>query len=125
MNLNLCPICNGYLKIRKKECLHCHLQLEGDFTENPLLMLAREEQDFLLDFILARGNFKTLCERLGLTYPTARVYLDRIVDKLERLGGGLTAEQILEAIDRGELRPEEGVEKLKKLHKGDKPDESA
>lgn len=123
MKLNICPTCGGYLRIRKKECTHCHLQLETDFEENPLVMLAREEQDFLLDFILVRGNFKTLCERLGLTYPTARVYLDRIVDKLERLAGARTAEKILEAIDRGEIRPEEGIEKLKKMRKGEAPDE--
>lgn len=124
MKLNLCPICGGYLRVTKKTCSHCQMQLETNFQENPLVMLAREEQDFLLDFILVRGNMKALCERLGMTYPTARSHLDRIVDKLDKLGGGLSAEQILEAIDRGELRPEEGIEKLKKLRKGEASDES-
>ena len=115
MKLNLCPHCQSWLRVRKKVCRSCGLQLEADFEEDPLTILAREEQDFVLDFVLCGGNFKVVCERLGLTYPTARSYLDRIIRKLEALSQSTTAEEILEAIDRGDIRPEEGIEKLKKL----------
>ena len=87
-------------------------------------MLAREEQDFLLEFVLLRGNIKALCERLDLTYPTVRAHLDRIADKLETLRGATTVQQILEAIDRGEIRPEEGIEKLRRLKRGGASGES-
>lgn len=118
MELNLCPHCRGWLAVRKKQCRSCGLMLEAEFDENPLTLLAREEQDFLLDFILAGGSFKALSERLGLTYPTTRSYFDRIADKLRAIGRAETAEGILAAIDRGEIRPEEGIEKLKRIRRG-------
>lgn len=117
MRLNLCPSCGGYLRPVKKVCMKCALELGGQFDENPIVLLAREEQDFLLDFVRARGNFTLLCEQLDLTYPTARSYLDRIIGKLETLSLATTSRQIIDAIDRGEIRPEEGIEKLKRLRK--------
>ena len=118
MKMNLCPQCQGWLTIRKKECRNCGLQLEADFDESPLVTLAREEQDFVLEFVLCGGSFKALSERLGLTYPTTRGYLDRIIHKLEVIGHSRTVKDLRGAIDRGEIRPDEGIEKLRKLHKG-------
>ncbi|MCE5231555.1 DUF2089 domain-containing protein [bacterium] len=123
--MNLCPSCGGYLRVRKKICTQCGLQLEADFAESPLVMLAREEQDFLFDFIQCRGNIKLLCERLDLTYPTARTYLDRIADKLEALSRAGSIDKIIEAIDRGEIHPDEGIEKLRKLRREENGDELA
>jgi hypothetical protein len=115
MRINLCPNCKGWLRTRKKWCERCGLQLEAEFDENPLVMLSREEQDFLLDFILSSGSFKALSEKLGLSYPTVRSYFDTIVGKLEQVAGAETAAEILDAIDKGKIRPEEGIEKLRKL----------
>jgi hypothetical protein len=125
MEMNLCPHCHGWLTVRKKQCRSCGLMLETEFEESPLTLLAREEQDFLLDFILAGGSFKALSERLGLTYPTTRTYYDRIVEKLRAIAHAETADGILAAIDRGEIRPEEGIEKLKKIRRGEPPNELA
>jgi hypothetical protein len=117
MKLNLCPNCKSWLRIKKKQCRHCGLQLEADFEENPLVMLSREEQDFILDFVLCGGNFKALSEKLGASYPTLRSYLDTIIAKLRQMSDMVNAGDILEAIDEGKIRPEEGIEKLKKLRR--------
>jgi hypothetical protein len=118
MELNLCPRCSGWLRVTKKECRKCGLKLEADFQENPLVSLAREEQDFLLDFVICRGNFKALSQKLGLTYPTVRSYLDRIIAKMESLSHSITADEVLDGIGQGRINPEEGIKKLRKLKEG-------
>ena len=115
MRIDTCPNCKGNLKIKKKQCIDCGLQLEGEFDENPLAQLNREELDFVLDFVLMGGNFKALAERQNLTYPTLRVRLDKIIAKLEGSSKILTADRILEAIDKGELKPQEGIQQLKQI----------
>lgn len=115
MKLDQCPNCHSPLKVKKKECIQCGLQLEAEFDENPLFLLSRDEQDFILDFILCGGNLKALGDKLGLTYPTLRTRLDRIISRLEPLSQVVSAEQILNKIDKGELKPEEGIQQLKEL----------
>ncbi|MCA9423454.1 MAG: DUF2089 family protein, partial [Candidatus Omnitrophica bacterium] len=107
--------CSGWLRIKKKECHRCGLQLEANFNESPLVVLAREEQDFILDFVFCGGNFRALSMKLGLTYPTVRGHLDRIISKLETIASLENVDGILEAIDQGKIRPDEGIKKLRKL----------
>ena len=99
MEINLCPNCSSWLEIRKKACQKCGLQLEADFDENALVTLAREEQDFILEFVLCGGSFKALAEKLGATYPTLRSHLNRIITKLKTISGSLSASEILHALD--------------------------
>ncbi|MFB3897022.1 MAG: DUF2089 family protein [bacterium] len=115
MKIDICPQCQSPLKVKKKECIHCGLQLEANFEESPLYLLSRDEQDFILEFILSGGNFKALGDKLGLTYPTLRNRLDRIISRLEPLSQVVSADQILDKIDKGELKPEEGIQQLKEL----------
>ena len=118
MKIDQCPNCKGNLKIKKKQCTNCGLQLEGDLEENPLTQLNREEQDFILEFVLMGGNFKALAERQNLTYPTLRLRLDRIIAKLESTSKVLTADKILDAIDKGEMKPVDGIQQLKQIKEG-------
>ena len=115
MRIDQCPHCKGDLEIRKKVCCSCGLQLEADFDENPLFSLNREEQELVLEFILVGGNFKALGDKLGLTYPTLRLRMDKIIAKLETKTNSFTAAQILDMIHRGEITPLEGIERLKSL----------
>lgn len=118
MNLNECPNCKGTLRIVKKRCSKCGLQMETDFDENPLVLLPRQEQDFLLEFILCGGSFKSLAEKRGVTYPTVRSHLDRIINQLGELDKSSLVERILNDIDQGNIKPEEGIEKIKKIQEG-------
>ena len=115
MKIDQCPNCHSPLKVKKKECIHCGLQLEAEFDENPISLLTREEQDFILSFILSGGNLKALGDKIGLTYPTLRLRLDKIISRLESMQQVVSAEQILDKIDKGELKPEEGIQLLKDL----------
>jgi hypothetical protein len=117
MKINICPHCQGYLKITGKMCQKCGLQLEASFDENPLVMLPRDDQDFLLDFVLCAGNFKALSEKLEVTYPTLRARLNRIIDRIRSFDVSLAADAILEAIEQGAIDPEDGIEQIKQIKK--------
>lgn len=120
MKLDDCPNCGNVLTVRKKECRRCGLGLEADFDESPLVLLPREEQDFILEFVLCGGNFRALSQEVGLTYPTLRTRLDRIITRLKGISRSVTAEGVLEAIDQGSLTAREGIRKLKAI-RGPKP----
>ena len=117
MRIDKCPNCSEGFRVKKKECVNCGLQIEGDFEENPLTTLPREEQDFVLYFVMCGGNFKALSENLGLTYPTLRSRLDRIIECLKSKSDLMTVDEILDAIDKNKLSPEEGIKKMSDLKK--------
>ena len=72
-------------------------------------LLSDEDQTFIKRFILTSGSLKELAAAYGVTYPTVRLRLDRLIDKLaafdredkaddyERLLRGLYAEAKLDA----------------------------
>ena len=45
--------------------------------------LSDEDAAFLKRFLLASGSLKTLAELYGVTYPTIRLRLDRLIQKVE------------------------------------------
>lgn len=45
--------------------------------------LSEEEQAFLKRFILASGSLKAMAEEYGVTYPTIRLRLDRLIEKIK------------------------------------------
>ena len=51
--------------------------------EHPLLLLAEEDLDFVVQFVLASGSLKELAQAYGISYPTVRLRLDRLIAKIE------------------------------------------
>ena len=47
--------------------------------------LNEEDLNFLKKFILASGSLKDLATSYGVTYPTIRLRLDRLIDKVKIL----------------------------------------
>lgn len=45
--------------------------------------LSEEEQAFLKRFVLASGSLKAMAEEYGVTYPTIRLRLDRLIEKIK------------------------------------------
>lgn len=56
----------------------------------PDWMAELEEEDvaFLKNFLLCSGSLKEIAGLYGVTYPTVRLRLDKIIQKV-RLGGGI------------------------------------
>jgi hypothetical protein len=113
MKLDSCPNCDGSLRTTAKTCSDCGLELRADFDASPIVSLPAEDQEFLLQFILASGNFKALGEKLDLSYPTLRSRLDKIIAKLE--SPSKSPDDILRDINRGNITPEAAIGQLRKM----------
>jgi len=58
-----------------------------DFVKEPLApwleVLDAEDQQFLKRFVLSSGSLKALCDEYGISYPTLRARLDRLIAKVK------------------------------------------
>ena len=92
--------------------------MTADITSHPLGKLDRDELDLVLRFVLASGSLKELGRRYGVSYPTIRARLDRLIEKLEELRAGRTPDPIVEELARlvesGELSVA-GARRLREL----------
>ena len=57
----------------------------GDMTAVPVWMAELEDEDlaFLKKFILASGSLKEVASVYGVSYPTMRLRLDRLIQKIQ------------------------------------------
>jgi hypothetical protein len=119
--LTKCPVCNGKLKAVKLSCQSCGTVIENTFDFPPLLGLSREQLEFVEVFIKSRGNIKDVEKELSISYPTVRAKLDQVIEALEgnqpqtKKAAAKTEKQkeIINALERGEISPEEALELLK------------
>ncbi len=58
---------------------------DGSETRHWLSQLADEDIAFLKRFLLASGSLKALAEAYGISYPTVRLRLDRLIAKVKIL----------------------------------------
>ena len=116
-----CPVCGEALRVARLECAGCSTAIEGDFDNGRLGRLTREQLAFVEVFLECRGKIKDVEERLGLSYPTVVARLEGVV---EALGAPLRAEtkaneveNILSALARKEITPQDAAKKLKARRK--------
>ena len=117
---NLCPACGRGLVVSELRCSGCQATLKGEFPPGPLARLHREQQQFMLVFVRNRGNLREVERELNLSYPTIRARLDQLVSALRPEQApdadakiGRQRQEILAALDRGEITAEEAVARLK------------
>ena len=53
--------------------------------EHPLLTLDQENLEFILQLVLASGSLKQVARYYGISYPTVRARLDKLIVRLEML----------------------------------------
>lgn len=63
-------------------CDHCHVAVEAEFPRTRLGQLPLEHQRFIEIFVLASGSLKEIAAQTGVSYPTVRARLDRIIADL-------------------------------------------
>jgi hypothetical protein len=63
-------------------CDHCHISVAASFPMSRLGGLPVEHQRFIEMFVLAGGNLKEIAEQVGVSYPTIRSRLDKVIDLL-------------------------------------------
>lgn len=119
LRVSKCPACgNNRFSLARLECTNCGTAIEGRFSVSRLATLSEENVAFVETFLKCRGNIKEVERELGISYPTVRSRLDRVV---KLLGLGEEEEErrnrteILSALERNEISPEEAVTALKGL----------
>jgi hypothetical protein len=81
---NLCPYCDEPMAISRMCCHGCHVAIDASFPSPRLMNLPSEHQRFIEIFILAGGNLKQMAEQAGVSYPTVRSRLDKVIEALRQ-----------------------------------------
>lgn len=126
--LHRCPVCAHEMRISKLTCTHCPTKIEGEFSTCKFCQLPAEQLIFVEAFIKCRGNIKEVEKELRISYPTVRSRLDSVIEALGyRVDGdkekqdpqeeSKRREAILEALERGEISPQEATHKMRKMDK--------
>jgi hypothetical protein len=112
-----CSYCGGTLRISKLTCGDCELALEGEFATPRLYRLDAEEQHFVELFVLASGSLKEMTRLLGVSYPTVRNRLDRLIERLtlEQARDAAYKQQILDDIEDGHVHVKKGMRLIENL----------
>jgi hypothetical protein len=116
--ISKCPACgNSRFEVERIRCTNCGTAVEGKFSQSKLGNLNLENERFVETFLRCRGNIKDVEKELGISYPTVRSRLDRVIKALGYAGDdtGNIRKEILEALEKEEIKPEEAVKALKDL----------
>lgn len=123
-----CPVCDHEMRITKLSCTHCPTKIEGEFSTCKFCRLPVEQLIFVEAFIKCRGNIKEVEKELGISYPTVRSRLDSVIEALgyrveeniesqDIQGESQRRQEILEALERGEISVQEATRQIRKLGK--------
>lgn len=108
-----CPSCKKLMTPVKLVCPECSISVAGSFTASPLAQLPPEDQAIAMAFIRSYGSIKQLQDTLGVSYPTARARLDRLVNSLNRtMEADVNPDQTLNRLARGEISFDEALRSL-------------
>lgn len=118
MKLTKCPVCGGTLTVTQLTCESCSLKMEGEFESCEFCKLSEENLESLRSFIKCRGVIKDVEKELGISYPTVRSRLDRLVAELGYGEAPVMSRDerrydVLEAVKEGRVSPKEAVAALR------------
>ena len=81
--------------------------VDGQVPDHPLLGLPREDLDLITELVLQSGSLKGLAASYGVSYPTIRGRVDKVIDRLRKLIAGTPPDPLVELlgdlVERGEL----------------------
>ncbi|KFC20884.1 DUF2089 family protein [Epilithonimonas lactis] len=81
----VCPSCDHNLNVSQMKCPSCATQVNGDYELPVLLKLSREDQEFVVNFLLSSGSIKEMAKQAELSYPTMRNKMDDLIEKVKKL----------------------------------------
>ncbi len=80
---------------------------EPSRTLHALEQLDDADREFVVRFVLSSGSLKDVAERYGVSYPTIRTRLDRLIQRLEEVRRGQpvdpVAELLASLVEKGEI----------------------
>jgi len=116
-----CPVCGDRLAVTRLGCGSCGTELAGLFSSCAFCALTEKETEMLKVFLASRGNLRDLEKHLGVSYPTARLKFNQLLEKLGLAGTpdpaptSLTRDQVLAEVASGALSPAEAESLLASL----------
>lgn len=90
--------------------------IDGEFELPKLARLSAEDQVFIMAFIQCHGSLKDMEQMFGISYPTVKNRLNRLAEMLKLVENHPSApkDDILAALERGEITASEAIERLSK-----------
>ncbi len=112
-----CPYCRQAMTVSQMTCHGCEVTIEAAFPTARLANLPTEHQRFIEIFVLASGSLKEIAEQTGVSYPTVRSRLDKVIASLrEEIGRTQqTKGTILDAVSEGKLSAEGAAKLIKAI----------
>lgn len=95
------------------------VEIAGEFELPPLARLRYEDQVFVSEFVRSHGSIKDMEKAFGVSYPTVKNRLNRIVAQLQLVSVSTEVAaqpegDVLELLERGEITVAEATERLKR-----------
>ena len=92
------------------------ISIQGEFELPPLARLRYEDQVFVSEFVRSHGSIKDMEKAFGISYPTVKNRLNRIIDQLQlvEVTSSPAADDTLDLLERGEISAAEAAEKLRR-----------
>jgi hypothetical protein len=96
------------------------VSLGGEFELPPLARLRYEDQVFVSEFVRCHGSIKHMEKAFGISYPTVKNRLNRIVQQLQLVKVESPEEpdvergRVLDLLESGEISADEAAEKLRR-----------
>ena len=96
---------------------------------HPLHGLSRDDLDLITELVLRSGSLKDLADAYGVSYPTIRLRLDKVIERLSAIVKGKQPDPLNELlatlVERGELSASNAraVRDLARKTARQKPDE--
>ncbi len=115
-----CPYCFGKMRVSTLVCDECATEVRSRFTAPNFLALSADQQKFAMDFILASGSLKEMASKYGISYPTVRARLDRLIECLraEKPAEEERRAAILDAVEEKKISTQEASGLLAQAGKG-------
>ncbi len=80
---------------------------QNNLSGHVLGTLPREDLDLIVELVLRSGSLKDLATSYGVTYPTIRLRLDRVIERLQASIDGKQPDPVKELlarlVERGEM----------------------
>jgi hypothetical protein len=103
------------MTVVRMACHQCGVAIDGPFPSARIANLPVEHQRFIEMFVLASGSLKEIAERTGVSYPTVRSRLDKVIEALrgEIAKTAKVRGTILDAVGEGRMTAEEAARLIK------------
>ena len=112
-----CPCCSSSMEIERLRCTSCDVAVEGRIPIPRLARLPAEDREFVELFVRSSGSLKAVAEKMGISYPTIRSRLNRIIQALEQEEDNerTIRHQILDEVEQGVIDVDEAVRRLREM----------